>query len=588
MRNRCCAIRLIFLFCCAAPLFPSQRIVAQEIETPDPEEAEAWNAVWDEYSAFPLDVRHAPITELTTLPGVTDSLAINLRRTPFDRLPLSVREYVRSDAAYSANLRTRVSVRDPHRTEAYSDVAAYTRFSISAEDRWTGGVLVERDVGEPRLADHAAWTLAYQSDGGAFHAVGGQIGAHIGTGIIVGRSGPMWIDPTAIRMSNASIRPSLASVESGALVGGAVHTKTSVANVLIIVAQPKWDAVVDDSGVVTTIRGDGIHVSSGQRAARNQLHETFGAARLGFEPGYGTNVGITLATSTFDHPINVGSPRSPLRTSSRAIGFDGRILQTNGSLGGEIVRQTDGRLAATGLARYRAESVEFIVAGWSYDEDVFLPHGNGFSFRKDASGERAALVGVRTNNRDISMEIWTARYSQTYANSSDPFPRSGWIENAKINVEITPTVSLAARARHRGTSRPGISESNSRSEIRFTPILKTARTVVKPRFDYVHASSSGTGTLVGIYGAAETCSVRARGEIAAYRSTASNAALYLYDYRAPGYGFSRALYGTGVGWTTQIAYSWRSITCSASVGGVSRRERGTNQTATFQVSMKTR
>ena len=588
MRNRSCAFRLLFLLCCAAPLLQSHRVVAEELETPDPEEAESWNAVWEEYSAFPIDVRNAPITELATLPGITDSLARSLRTTPFDRIPQPLREYVKSDASYSANLRTRVSVRDPYQIGAYPDAAAYTRLTMSLVDRWTGGVLVERDAGEPRLADHTAWTLAYHTTDGAFHAVGGQIGAHIGTGLVVARSGPMWIDPTTIRMRNASIRPSLASAESGALVGGAVHVRRPIADVVIIVAQPRWDAVVNDSGVVTTIRDDGIHISSGQRAARHQLHERLGVARMGFGTGDQTDVGITFATSAYDHPISVGSPRAPLRTSSHSIGIDGAIQQERALLGGEVVRQADGGLAAMALARYRFESTDFTIAGWSYDEDVFLPHGNGYSFRGDASGERAALVGVRTGVRRASIDVWGARFNQTYANSSDPFPRVGWVENAKIELQLTPTISLAARARHRGTSHPGIGQRKSRSEIRITPIVEWERVVVKPRIDYVCASPSGTGSLVGVFGSIETRSVRVRGEIVAYRSTSSDAALYLYDYRAPGYGFSRALYGTGVGWTSQLAYNWRSITCSASVGGVSRQGRGTDVTATFQVTMTAR
>ena len=501
MQNRRYAVRLLLFLLCAASFMRSERVLAESVGILDPEEAETWNTVWAEYSAFPIDIRYAPISELTIFPDVDDSLAERLRVASFDRVPESLRDYVRSDASYSANLRTRISVREPHTTASYSDAATYTRISGALDERWSGGVLVERDAEEPRLADHTAWTLAYRRNDGALSAVGGQIGAHIGTGLIVGRSGLMWIDPASIRMQRAGIRPSLASVESGSLTGGAIHVQKHGIDVLVIIARPRWDAVLNDSGVVKTIRKDGIHITEGQRAARDQLRERFEAARLGFTSSFGTSVGITAAASTYNHPIMTGSPRAPERTTVKTLGIDGRIEKTAGILGGEIVRQGDGRVAASGLVRYRIDSVELIGAGWSYEEDTFLPHGNGFSFRDDASGERAALFGIRSRNLGAKVEAWTARYYQTYANASDPFPRSGWIENIAFDVDITSNVSLSARARHRGTMRPGTGEMKSRSEIRFTPAFSTIRATIRPRFDYIRASPSGTGSLLGLYGA---------------------------------------------------------------------------------------
>jgi hypothetical protein len=585
--GRLCAVLLCAI--CLLPSVvaatdPSTGLVASEF--PDPEQAERWNEIWDELAANSIDPRIATLSELLLVPGIDEEQAREIIR--------HAQSSVDNDSPPSAsptsttrppvlNLRMRAISDHIPSYGKWRDTGAYTRLTISPNHQWTGGVLLERDKGEPNAIDHVAWSIGRKSDDDRLAVVVGNTKAHVGTGLLQSSSRIGWINLSMFRPRQPVVAPSLTTSESGEFRGVAAQYRGTNLDIIALISRSGWDATVDDSGTVTRLRTDGIHISSAEHAAKNSVHETYAITRVGL---HRANIwtGISAATSGFSRhitPFN-GTPENRYTWLGTDISYD----TDQARVSTELVRERGGKSGAAGSARYRHSHIEFILAGWHYDDGLLLPHGSGWSFRGEPVGERAIAGGVRLRHGRIEAEAFGARYRQVNASRSDTQPRQGRWEQYECRFRLSRDLTFATRWRDRRTDRPGLGslESDRRRELRGAVTLFIDDIRIRSRLDIIRETPSANGQLGGIDMSATWHTMRMRIHAAAYRE--HGAPLYLYELRAPAYGYVRALYGTGATYGCNIGAPVGLTHFSVGAGFVSRRGRGTDGTVTLNLDVR--
>ena len=580
------------------------------LDPTDPAEASQWNAAWDDYSTQPIilvlaeNASHARAEDLTNLPGVDDSLAArilarlprpdspNVRLTD-SSLPSFIRPYVRVSGRPGILWRTRGVLSDPAASDRWRRSGTYSRLIASDGKGWDGGLVIERDAGEPGFADYVSGALGYRSPGERWQLVFGHVRAHIGTGLLASRASASWIDLDAFRPRSTLLSATLASTESGELFGVAGRIRPGAWDVLLVVAHPRWDATVDTTReVVTNFRTDGIHVTDAERRARHRLAETYALARVGWSPAESCALGVSAARGDFSLPTMLTlTAREPVDRQD-VLGLDVRWRRELFGLWGEAVRDMRGPKGAAGAAEYLVHPVKLVAAGWWYGPDLVLPHGVGWSFRDEATDERAALVGLRWKSGGrLSADVFGARYRQEHASRSDSLPRQGTWEELRWKYRLSDALSLRGWWKHRTRWQPGLGSrsESSRREWRAELLWNRDSWTIRPRGDWVRATPKGYGLLLGLAiercgsGRRESEALAVSAQLAAFRSTSSDAALYLYDVCAPGYGAMRMLDGTGLAWSGRLGGRLGRARWSLAANGLARRSQGIDVTLTAQL-----
>ena len=525
--------------------------------TPDPEQAEEWNAAWEDLAAEPPDSSRTP-----PIPDITPSTR-----------------------ARAFSVRARSMLPDPDEASRWRRTGTLLRARATDGGAWDGGLVLERDSREPGYVDHLGWTVSWQPDRTAVQAVAGQYRVHAGTGLIVNRTTTSWMDFGAFRPRPASVTATLSTTESGELVGAATYARLGRISLLAAAAAPTWDATLDTSGVATRLREEGVHVTEGERAAKDRLRERFGFIHTGFEVLPGTAVGLSSAASAFASPTSLALDASDTRNRLTWAGGDIRHKSPHADVWGEVVRGSGGRTAGAGAARLRTREFTLLMAGWAYDADYVAPHSSSWSFRGETTDERAIAGGLRYTRGRVDATAFAASYRQGRASRSDPYPREGTREQLDVAYKAWRKVVFETRLRERRVRRPGLgsAEDETRREARVVARIPLGSVLLRPRIDVVRSQPTATGLLGAAYVRMDIGRWLVAGEVAGFRSTDSAAALYLYEYRAPSYGVVRALHGTGVAWNARMACDLNRSSLSIGVAGVSRRRAGTSLTVTAQV-----
>lgn len=553
--------------------------------TPDLDEAAEWNTAWEDLAVQPITVRAGTVGRLPGLPGSQDSLTQHLAASGLP-LPTEVRPYIRQEGRSRLLWRTRMVLPDPTDPNPWRRAATYGRLLASTGECWNGGLVIERDGGEPGFADYASGTLGYRSADGREHFVVGHVRAHVGTGLLTSRMSAFWVDLSAIRPRGTSLSPALAATESGELFGVAGLVRRNTWEALLLAVRPRWDATVDDAGIVTTLRTQGIHVTDAERRARGRLTERYFLAHIGWSPLGAIDLGASAARSQFNLPTRLTLTASAPVNDQMLTGLDVHVQRKPLDVWGEVVRDARGPVGMVGAATYEFYPASLVAAAWSYDPGLVLPHGVGWSFRNEPIDERAAFVGVRWRQGRFGAEAIGARYRQEHASRIDSLPETGTWEEVRATYSLTSRTSLRARWRQRSEDRPsrGSGLEALRTEVRGEVAWERDWWEFAWRADRVVARPYGSGTLIAL-----SCTRRRSerfhlsAQLAAFRSTTSGAALYLYEVRAPGYGAIAMLTGTGLASFGRIGGTVYGVDWSLAAHCVTHRSREAHLTLTAQI-----
>jgi len=398
---------------------------------------------------------------------------------------------------------------------------------------WTANATIEKDAGEPSLADWHGFSLAYASS--PVHVVGGDYTVGSGLGLVF--SGPHGAlgeryDQGVSRSTRLRV-PSSAQ-ESRVRRGGGLELFHRGWMALAFGSYRRLDARLNEDGSIARLRLDGVHDDSASRAERSRVDEASGGGAVSYQTG-AVQVGAAGGGVRYDRAFSPSESTGSL--AGNRVGF--LSLFTEARPGSYRVQAEGGWSTGGGLAgavdlsgRWTAWSVD---AGLSaYQADFFAPLGRWRTLtgRRPRAHARALIayhhdglgISVRGNTyRDFDEDSLPAKLEmrvEQRAGRLDIGVLFGWryrLERqrhrmARLDVEYKPVPGISARLRledrypEEGTGRGLMAGAAVRSRVGPVRVsLSSARFVLRGPGVRMYWPEYGPMRVGSGFGTSESC-----------------------------------------------------------------------------------
>ena len=279
------------------------------------------------------------------------------------------------------------------------------RLRVGWGDAWRLGASFERDAGEPRLLDHAAFYVSGASPGAApedpgvprFAIVAGDMVAGWAQGLLLSRalfsgsaSLPRWRD----RVSGYD-----GACESLARRGLHVGAARGRASAEILCARTHLDASLDELGDAITIRTSGHHRTDGELEGAAALTEVALAGRAVVTVSRSLDLGASLVRFGYDPPLARGDPERqrfrPFGEEFISGSIDARLAATQWRLGVELARTEGGGTAFVLAGRANRGSAASRFGIGHLSRDFWSPLGSGIPGVSGGANGTSCWVGAR-------------------------------------------------------------------------------------------------------------------------------------------------------------------------------------------------
>ncbi|MDH4070345.1 MAG: helix-hairpin-helix domain-containing protein [Ignavibacteria bacterium] len=340
---------------------------------------------------------HGPfrtVSELDAVEGLTDGTAETLR--PFVIVP------ERSDTrmkAFSADLRAR-AVRDMQTRRGFAE-GAYLgspeklNLRVLAEEAggFAGGMLMEKDAGEPESLSFVTGHLSYHDPGNRSRIVAGDYRIETGQGLVLWNgSGRRGSDPAVSPFRKArGIVPHRSADETGFFRGIAAETQFGGGSFSLLgFASRRFPAgTADSAGKVLTVDETGLYRTQAEREKRGIFCEDIVGVGIRFVPDAPFSLGFASYRSAFLH-------RETGKGETRIVaGLSGGFRSDEYELLWEIAGTADGAAAVViGTEVVPAQTVSLVMSYRGYQPSFLNDHAGGFGTRSDSRNEEGMHLGI--------------------------------------------------------------------------------------------------------------------------------------------------------------------------------------------------
>ncbi|MDQ7797980.1 MAG: helix-hairpin-helix domain-containing protein [Candidatus Edwardsbacteria bacterium] len=305
-------------------------------EMPDIEDQQASQDLAEQMiylQEHPVNLNHADLDQLMTLPGITPYQALRLDRYLKSHPKLSdplllVRDsildpqalesllpYVCLDFHLPANsVKLKLSSRLQRKWPEAEGIAegsfngspleSRTRMWFRPDENWEIYGQCQHDVGEPAWNDYYSGNLWWSDDQGTKQVIIGDYQMKIGQGLLFGGSSPRIFSSYwsgSAQLDAAAVRQYFSSHEYRGLRGLCLkHPLADNLNIICFASRRRMDAKIDSMDRITSIYDDGYHRSHAELERKNNSAETIIGGRVGFSPGRSCDIGITGYNRAFD------------------------------------------------------------------------------------------------------------------------------------------------------------------------------------------------------------------------------------------------------------------------------------------------
>ncbi len=305
-------------------------------EMPDIEDEQASQDLAEQMiylQEHPVNLNHADLDQLMTLPAITPYQALRLNRylkshpklsDPFLLVRDSILDlpavesllpYICLDSYLPAQsvklkLSTRLQRKWPD-AEGIADgsfngspLESRTRMWFRPDENWEVFGQCQHDVGEPAWNDYYSGNLWWSDHEGTKQVIIGDYQMKIGEGLVFGGSSPRIFSSYwsgSARLDAAAVRQYFSSHENRGLRGLCLkYPLVDNFNFICFASRRQMDAKIDSLGRITSIYDDGYHRSDAELERKNNSTETIFGGRVGFSAGRSCDIGITGYNRSFD------------------------------------------------------------------------------------------------------------------------------------------------------------------------------------------------------------------------------------------------------------------------------------------------
>jgi hypothetical protein len=328
------------------------------------------------------------------------------------------------------------------------------RLLVHAGTRLSGGLLIEKDPGETRFADHVSGYVAMQDYGLLRRAVLGDFTVTAGQGLVfwqafaMGKSSQV----TGQLRSPALLRPTASSTEGFGMRGVGLQLEFAPIDVALLFSSAARDATVDEeAGTAGSFSIDGLHRSSSERERAGSVRETLLGLHLRCRealPGLGT--GISMLASRYSLPSLSQSPFAFEGDNAWNMGMDLRWESDAIAMFVEAAwSHTHAGAIIAGTELQPAKSTLLSLLYRRYDARYLSMHGGAFGERSgNTQNEEGMYCGIRLRPaRGLRLDFWADVFRFPNRTYFMHLPTSGNEMLLSVTYRALPKTTLSVRLR---------------------------------------------------------------------------------------------------------------------------------------------
>lgn len=273
------------------------------------------------------------------------------------------------------------------------------RVRYHSRQGWFGGLILENDRDEPCLWDYRNFSLRSPQYFNRLDLWGGAYRLQWGQGLLFSNNLMSSRSTNVIGNLNTSrngFGNYLGSDENRYLFGAASNLTIGHLGLGAFYSNHKLDATIDQSGLVTNLRSDGLHVSASQLQAKAILSETLAGISL-LVSWYLGSAGFLFYTADYSHPLVMLDAHQNIS----GISFLHNCEINDWTISGELAVQGN-RIRAL-IENFCIDLERFSLGvGWRHFEpDFFARLGSPFrQFGGLPSNERGLYCGLKAKLPD--------------------------------------------------------------------------------------------------------------------------------------------------------------------------------------------
>jgi len=335
--------------------------------------------LWDEISGTELE--SLPLAEelrarLTALKSAgltfTDQADFRQRSGMTDEECQIVTSFIRfqADVPNKIQVVQVVSLRNRDGTTDFSKNLLRTR--IETPDETVVGLVIENDGGESQVADYWNVTMSRRLGkpgtifAGAYRLRWG--GGLLFNSTYINRSGGAVFN--ALGSGHSGIRNYVGADENRFLSGVAINLHTGRWQFCPFFSQHHWDATLYEN-TITALRTDGLHITSAQIQAKDQLREKLWGGGVVYNSGK-NQFGVLVARAWYSYPLSLLNNQSAHTVASIFCRFGWQATEFQG----ELVQQSTSNLSVFSSIRTTFEKIKIGLGGCYIAPEYFAPYAN--------------------------------------------------------------------------------------------------------------------------------------------------------------------------------------------------------------------
>ncbi|MFH1943424.1 MAG: hypothetical protein ABIL68_15085, partial [bacterium] len=329
------------------------------------------------------------------------------------------------------------------------------RVELSVDRLFNGGLLIEKDPGEPRWTDHLVGFVETDRIPGGSRAIVGNFRIESGQGLVLW--GPYGLSKGADPVATVTKHPRGAvgytyADENSYLTGVAIESAFRGEEIMLFASRTPIDATFNTDETVRSIPTSGLHRTQSEIEKKNILREEIAGGRLTTFTAWGT-VGMTAWWSRYSHPIQKTDPtRYHFAFNGKqnsVVGADWDITLARLNLTGEIARSQSGGSAFIGNAIVDINNLTFVLSCRHFDPDFHNPRSHSFGSAEVCNEEGVYLgfAGKLSPSTRVSLAYDLLR--KPWRTYTTPVPTRGNDLLLQIEQKWSRTFSSILRARLR-------------------------------------------------------------------------------------------------------------------------------------------
>ena len=315
-----------------------------------------------------------------------------------------------------------------------------------------GAILIEKDAGEPRMADHMSGFFHLEQRGlelvlGDF-AVDGALGLAMGSRGLAGK-GTEVLSPS--RWKSLSLRPRVSSSESAGLRGIAVGFRATWFEAAAFYSNRGIHARLDESSVVTSLYEAGLFRNPSEEAMRFRTRQRVLGLRATARPAGMAQLGLTVAESKFLHPLQGTSFGEGKTNRFTIIAADAFIELGRLEIAAEVARDGKGNRGLNlAIEAEISRSLDAIVMARSAGIGFVSLLGSPMADRAGSpGGESGIYLGMRWKiHPRVTLSVFADQISRERGGPGGLASRGADLFG-KIEASFSRTLKLALQARER-------------------------------------------------------------------------------------------------------------------------------------------